>query len=73
MSITGPTPVVGHPIRKSLSLTDDNKKLEFVFQYQGYALYRHVFKEEYPTPSNLTITGIRDRGYVMIDQVNNTF
>lgn len=38
-------------------------------QYQGYALYRHIFKQDYPTAQNLSVVGIRDRGYVMIDQV----
>ena len=40
----------------------------FCVQYFGYVLYRHVFRENFYT-SALSVPGIRDRGYVLVNGV----
>ena len=37
-------------------------------QYYGFVLYRHMFADNYTT-GPLSVPGIRDRGYVLINQV----
>jgi len=39
-----------------------------MLQYYGFILYRHIFKKDYMT-GPLSIPGIRDRGYVLINDV----
>ena len=41
-----------------------------MFQFYGFVVYRHVFKKSYAL-SVLEATGIRDRGYVLIDGVKS--
>ncbi|XP_063964906.1 beta-galactosidase-like isoform X2 [Lytechinus pictus] len=43
--------------------------METMKQYQGFMLYRTQLMHNYTTPTNLTIEGIRDRGYIIVDQV----
>eukprot|EP00057_Strongylocentrotus_purpuratus_P033676 XP_792349.2 PREDICTED: beta-galactosidase [Strongylocentrotus purpuratus] len=50
-------------------MTDYPITMEAMQQYQGFMLYRTKLPQNYATPANLTIEGIRDRGYVIIDQV----
>jgi len=37
-------------------------------QYFGFVLYRHVFRENFNT-GVLNVSGIRDRGYVLVNGV----
>ena len=42
---------------------------DFGFQYYGFMLYRHKLKVSV-TNASLITDGVRDRGYVMVDQVS---
>jgi len=39
-----------------------------LLQYYGFIMYRHILKRDYMT-GPLAVPGIRDRGYVLINQV----
>ncbi|XP_069111567.1 beta-galactosidase-like isoform X2 [Argopecten irradians] len=41
--------------------------MEAIGQNQGFALYRHILKRDYKIEAILKLAGIRDRGYVMLD------
>ena len=41
-----------------------------LLQYYGFIVYRHIFKSNYMT-GPLSVSGIRDRGYVLINDVSH--
>ncbi|XP_071499664.1 beta-galactosidase-like [Diadema antillarum] len=47
--------------------TDYPITMEEMQQYQGFMLYRTQLQQDYNNPTNLSIEGIRDRGYVMVN------
>ena len=43
-----------------------------IFQYQGFALYRHVLKGDTPPdPKTLVMSGVKDRAWLMLNKVIN--
>lgn len=45
-----------------------NYTFYFLLQYYGFVLYRHIFSKSFATVT-LSVPGIRDRGYVLINGV----
>ncbi|XP_062569954.1 beta-galactosidase-like isoform X5 [Saccostrea cucullata] len=53
------------PIKSQYPLT-----MEAISQYQGFVLYRHTLLGDTPSePKTLDLSGVRDRAYLMINQV----
>ncbi|XP_061179898.1 beta-galactosidase-like isoform X3 [Saccostrea echinata] len=53
------------PIKSEYPLT-----MEAISQYQGFVLYRHTLLGDTPSePKTLDLSGVRDRAYLMINQV----
>ncbi|XP_021359031.1 beta-galactosidase-like isoform X1 [Mizuhopecten yessoensis] len=44
--------------------------MEAIGQNQGFALYRHVLKKDHNINTVLQVSGVRDRGYVMLDNTS---
>ncbi|KAL3880342.1 hypothetical protein ACJMK2_032589 [Sinanodonta woodiana] len=54
----------GGPIKSKYPIN-----MEEIDHYYGFVMYRHILKDNVSWPTTLDIMGVRDRGYVMINQI----